>query len=52
VRKWRKKLYQLQTLQTERHVTVIWPTQGEQEGIGKKMNALIGGEGVKTEENN
>lgn len=25
-------------------MTVIWPTQGEQEGVGKKMNALTGGE--------
>jgi len=38
------KLYQLQTLQAERHVTVVWPTQGEHEGVGKKMNALTGGE--------
>jgi hypothetical protein len=37
--------YQLQTLQAERHVTVVWPKQGEQEGVGKKMNALTREEG-------
>jgi len=52
VRKWRKKLYQLQTLQAERHVTVVWPTQGEHEGVGKKMNALNGGRGGEADENN
>lgn len=45
MQKWRKKLYQLQTLQAKRHVTVVWPTQGEQKGVGKKMTALIGGDG-------